>query len=87
MAKKRVKPIPCNPELIARVSLELGIPESLVQEVSSYQGIYTATIIREGAFESVRWPYVGQFTAKMTYVKKVNEKQGEIDQSLIQTPK
>jgi len=70
-----------------RVSLETGIPVEVVSEVTSYQGKYTAEVVKAGLFESVMWPYLGKVIAPPHKVQARNERIGsKVVKDSIQTP-
>ena len=67
---------PVNKELLERTAREMGLPIKTVKDiVVNGQSKFTAHIMKAGAFESVRWPYIGVFKAKvniariLTYMK------------------
>lgn len=58
----------------------------VVSEVTSFQGKYTAGIVKAGLFESVMWPYLGKIIAPPHKVQARNERAGRIAKELIQIP-
>lgn len=65
-----------NQEIYQRVSLELGIPVEVIQEVAGYQGKYTVSVMETGMFETIMWPYLGKIAAPPTKVQNKNDKVG-----------
>jgi len=60
--------------MIQILASEYNLPISKIEEIVYYQFKYTANIIREGNFESVRLPYLGKFHVKKGRLKHLNEK-------------
>lgn len=60
--------------VIQILASEYNLPISKVEEIVYYQFKYTAEIIREGKFESVRLPYLGKFHVRKGRLYHLNEK-------------
>lgn len=60
--------------IIQKIASKYNLPISKVEEVVYYQFKYVSKIIREGNFESVRLPYLGQFHVRKGRLKHLNER-------------
>lgn len=78
MGKKSRKPEKTiNDDLYLEVSLEMGIPVSLVKDViNNGQGKFTAHVMSNNEFNGVRWPYFGTFRAKHKSVQVLSYMKG-----------
>jgi len=66
----------CNPVILKEVSTELGLPLETVKNIVNSQSEFTKFIIEQGAFDSVRWPYLGIFKSKPKEVQILTHLQG-----------
>lgn len=71
------QPKSINQELQQRVSLETGIPLNVIEDITNFQGKYTADTIKAGLFESVMWPFLGKIKAPIEKVQAKNENRGK----------
>jgi hypothetical protein len=62
----------CNEILITETADELGLSEDLVRDVITFQGKECERVIKRGAFETVRLPYIGKLEANHKKVQKLN---------------
>lgn len=60
--------------IIQRLASKYNLPISKIEEIVYYQFKYVSKVIREGKFESVRLPYLGQFHVKQGRLKHLNER-------------
>ncbi len=75
----------CNDELYEEVANELKGKYSFLQDISSdtvreivnTQSLFTVKTIKKGAFESVRYVYLGKIAARLRKVQKINEQRGK----------
>lgn len=72
MSKKNT----CNKEIIAEISEELGIDRKIVEKIVDFQSKLTATTMKSGTFDGVRWPYFGVFQAKHAKVQALQRLRG-----------
>lgn len=77
----------CNHIVELEVSQELGLPLSTVKKIVAAQSGYTKEIIESGTFDSVRWPYLGRFSAKHKMVQMINHIKGMSAEQAIQFKK
>ena len=66
----------CNPIILREVSQELGLPLETVKLIVNSQSEYTKSVIEQGIFDSVRWPYLGIFKSKPKEVQMLTHLQG-----------
>lgn len=66
----------CNQVLYQEVARELGLDVKVVKEIIDVQSEYTKMIIESNTFDSVRWPYLGKFSAKWKEVQMINHLKG-----------
>lgn len=62
----------CNEDIYDEVSEELKVNINLVKEVVSANSEYTVSIIHQGAFESVIYPYLGKIKAKLRSIQRAS---------------
>lgn len=67
----------CNDKLYQEVAKELNLPENLVKEVVHAQSLFTHKTIKKGAFESIRYVYLGKIAAKLRKIQKLNDIMGK----------
>jgi hypothetical protein len=60
--------------IIQKLATKYNLPLKTVEEIVFHQFKYTALIIKEGKFESVRLPYFGKFWSKPGRVKHLNQR-------------
>lgn len=60
--------------IIQKLASKHNLPISKVEEVVYYQFKYVSKKIREGKFESVRLPYLGQFHVTKGRLDYLNER-------------
>ena len=58
--------------IIQRLATKYSLPIQKVEEAVFYQFKYTARIIKEGTFQSVRLPYLGKFHVLPGRLKHLN---------------
>ena len=58
--------------ILQRLATKYGLSIQKVEEAVYYQFKYTACIIKEGGFESVRLPYLGKFHVLPGRLKHLN---------------
>jgi len=66
----------CNTVILKEVATELGLPLETVKNMINSQSEYTKTVIEQGSFDSVRWPYLGIFKSKPKEVQILSHLQG-----------
>ena len=58
--------------ILQKLATKYGLPIQKVEEAVYYQFKYTACIIKDGGFESVRLPYLGKFHVLPGRLKHLN---------------
>lgn len=66
----------CNSVIMKEVSQELGLPLTIIKDIVSTQSKLTIDVIQSNSFDSVRWPYMGIFKAKVKAVQVINHLKG-----------
>ncbi len=51
-----------------------NLPIQKIEEIVYYQFKYAAGVMREGKFESIRFPYLGKFHVNSRRIKYLNER-------------
>lgn len=83
----------CNAAALREVAAELGMPFKDVKDIIDCQSDYTKLIIEQGAFDNIRWPYLGVFKSKtkeiqmINYLKGMNKVQAEEFKKAVRTGK
>lgn len=67
----------CNNELYLEVSKELELNEGLIKDIIQAQSQFTKMIMERGAFEGVRYVYLGKICAKLKKVQMMNHVMGQ----------
>ena len=62
----------CNSKAIAETIVRTGESQKAVEHAVSFYSAFTAERIREGGFESVRFPHFGIFKAKLKEIQMRN---------------
>ena len=57
--------------IIYKLANKYNLPLKKIEEITNYQFKYTANIIKNGNFESVRLPYFGKFSVNENRVKYI----------------
>ena len=66
----------CNEISIRAVAEELGMPVALVKEIIGIQSEYTAKVMSDGSFDSIRYVYLGTLKSKPKEVQMINHLKG-----------
>lgn len=67
------KKVYCNADVYDEVSDDLGIHPTIVAEIAKIQAEFTQKVIKDSAFEGVKWEYLGKFKAKLKFIQFTNE--------------
>ena len=59
--------------IIQKLASKFNLPLAKIEEIIYHQFKYTAKIMKDGNFQSVRLPYFGKFHAKKTRIAYLNE--------------
>jgi hypothetical protein len=60
-------------QLYRKVADKLDVPAEKVKEAAQFQSKFTARVMKEGDFNSIRWPYFGLFHVKEGRVEHLEE--------------
>ena len=63
--------------ILQKLATKYGLSIQKVEEAVYYQFKYTACIIKEGGFESVRLPYLGKFHVLPGRLKHLNSHESD----------
>lgn len=66
----------CNSTCLREVANELGLPLKDVKEIVDCQSEFTRVTIETGAFNNIRWPYLGVFKSKTKEIQMINYLKG-----------
>ena len=67
----------CNEEIYRETSEDLKVDLELVKNIVNVQSEFTKDTIKRGAFESIRYVYLGIIKAKHNKVQRINEAMGK----------
>lgn len=67
----------CNEQLYRETAEELNVNIELVKDIVNVQSEFTKDTIKKGAFESIRYVYLGGIKAKHSKVQRLNEAMGK----------
>jgi len=67
----------CNDELYKETARECKVSEELVEDIASIQSEFTKNKIKKGAFESIRYVYLGAIKARHRKIQQMNDAQGK----------
>lgn len=59
--------------IIQKLASKFNLPLAKIEEIVYHQFKYTAKIMKEGNFQSIRLPYFGKFYAKKSRIAYLNE--------------
>ena len=64
-------------ELIYKLATKYNLPISKIEEIVTFQFKFIKNVMKEGAFEVVRLPYFGKFSAKKERIRHINKLKDE----------
>jgi hypothetical protein len=67
----------CNEECYERVALKLGLSKKEVKEVVTHFLSYNDKLIQKGAFQGLRFPYLGSVQPRLDFIQVFFDKLGE----------